>query len=84
MKLKPASPVVVHRSLRFFKVLLLVWSAAFSLTCAAQERELVRDPHFQDGFYLSNPNRANASFTAKSKAWPRRNRVQLVFTQAGT
>jgi hypothetical protein len=31
---------------------LLLWSAACSLSCAAGERELVRDPHFQSGFYL--------------------------------
>ncbi|MGA2661598.1 MAG: hypothetical protein ABSH34_29300 [Verrucomicrobiota bacterium] len=52
---KPASRVPVHSPLRFFKVLLLLWSAAFPLSCAAGERELVRDPHFQSGFYLLEP-----------------------------
>ena len=51
----PASPVPVRGSPRFFKALLLLSVAAFSLSYAAGERELVRDPHFQSGFYLLEP-----------------------------
>jgi len=52
---RPASPAPLQSSLGFFKFLLLLGSAAFSLSCAAEERELVRDPHFQNGFYLLEP-----------------------------
>jgi hypothetical protein len=51
----PASPVPVRGSPRPFKALLFLSVAAFSLSYAAGERELVRDPHFQSGFYLLEP-----------------------------
>jgi len=47
--------LLVRSSLHFFKALLFLWAAAHSLCCAATELELVRDPHFQRGFYLLEP-----------------------------
>jgi hypothetical protein len=52
---QPASPASVRGLRHFFKALTVLWVLAVSNSCAAGERELVRDPHFQNGFCLLEP-----------------------------
>ena len=52
---KPAPPTRTHGPLCLIGCFFLIGWVSSSLSCTAEDRELVHDPHFQNGFYLLEP-----------------------------
>jgi hypothetical protein len=65
----PSSPVPC--ALRLLRDLLLLTWVWLALPCAAGERELVRDPHFQNGFYLLEPKPGKRVVYSELTGWAR-------------